>query len=644
MLMRSKLYFVYFLLLISYRGISQNIGIGTTRPDSSAAVDITATDKGVLVPRMSLVSINAILRAAKGLLAYDSVANQLMVNVGTPAAPDWQPVAGSTDSVWNLAGNRGTDPGTQFLGTTDNQPLRFRVNNIPAGELNPVTGNIYWGLQAGRFGTTGFSNIGIGAGALQSDSTNSNQVAVGDSALQNNTGGANNTAVGSKTLLANTTGSFNTAIGANSLAANNTGSSNTATGFGSLAANTNGQENVANGQEALASNISGSFNVAFGFQSLFNNTTATSNTAIGVESLFSNTTGASNTATGSTALFSNTTGNSNVANGISSLFANTTGSDNTAVGFEALLFNSTGIGNTAVGSRALFSNDAGGGNVAIGQNAMQGNTNGSSNVAVGNGALGSNTNGADNVAIGFDALSTANIDVFTAPNTAVGTGAGNRFALGGSNTLIGSNAQAWGDGATNCVALGANSQCTKDNQVMLGNSTTFSISGFADFSKLSDGRFKKNIQENVRGLAFIMKLRPVTYQVDITALNRNLGLSSAKHAPTAKSISEGEAIVHTGFVAQEVEQAAKDLGFDFSGVDKPQREGGLYALRYAEFVVPLVKAVQEQQPLIEELGKRHNSLANEMEAVQKSNADQQSRYDDLEKRIERLEETLNKRK
>jgi hypothetical protein len=42
-----------------------------------------------------------------------------------------------------------------------------------------------------------------------------------------------------------------------------------------------------------------------------------------------------------------------------------------------------------------------------------------------------------------------------------------------------------------------------------------------------------------------------------------------------------------------LEAAARKLNYDFSGVDKPKTEGGLYGLRYAEFVVPLVKAVQE---------------------------------------------------
>ena len=57
----------------------------------------------------------------------------------------------------------------------------------------------------------------------------------------------------------------------------------------------------------------------------------------------------------------------------------------------------------------------------------------------------------------------------------------------------------------------------------------------------------------------------------------------------------------TGFIAQEVEKAANELGYDFSGVDKPKNKNDYYGLRYAEFVVPLVKAMQEQQNMIEEM-------------------------------------------
>ena len=63
---------------------------------------------------------------------------------------------------------------------------------------------------------------------------------------------------------------------------------------------------------------------------------------------------------------------------------------------------------------------------------------------------------------------------------------------------------------------------------------------------------------------------------------------------------ESSSIVRTGFIAQEVEAAAQKVGFDFDGVSTPQNETDLYGIRYAEFVVPLVKAMQEQQEIIEQ--------------------------------------------
>ena len=55
----------------------------------------------------------------------------------------------------------------------------------------------------------------------------------------------------------------------------------------------------------------------------------------------------------------------------------------------------------------------------------------------------------------------------------------------------------------------------------------------------------------------------------------------------------------TGFLAQDVEKAAKESGYDFSGVQIPANPDELYSLRYSDFVMPLVKAVQEQQKIIE---------------------------------------------
>jgi hypothetical protein len=69
-----------------------------------------------------------------------------------------------------------------------------------------------------------------------------------------------------------------------------------------------------------------------------------------------------------------------------------------------------------------------------------------------------------------------------------------------------------------------------------------------------------------------------------------------------------EQIVYTGLVAQEAEQAARATGYDFSGVDAPKSDKDLYALRYSDFVMPLIKTMQEQQQLIKQLQIQLNEL------------------------------------
>ena len=112
-----------------------------------------------------------------------------------------------------------------------------------------------------------------------------------------------------------------------------------------------------------------------------------------------------------------------------------------------------------------------------------------------------------------------------------------------------------------------------------------------------------------------MKLRPITYHLDVHRLASYLQEDQRRDengnpyiaAPSDndyRSRNEKEAIQYTGFIAQEVEAAAREVGFDFSGIDAPKNNNDLYGLRYAEFVVPLVKAVQEQQEIIEKQDKR----------------------------------------
>jgi len=339
-----------------------------------------------------------------------------------------------------------------------------------------------------------------------------------------------------------------------------------------------------------------SYNVFIGSSAGLNTTTGINNTAGGHVALFKNTTGSSNTAVGFNALSGNTTGSNNTANGVVALDANTTGNYNTADGYSALNNNTTGPYNTANGANALYSNTTGAYNTANGMYALYYNTIGGGNTASGISAGSFNDNNVYCTFIGYDANQSVSTDF------------------------------------TNSTALGHSSRITASNQVRIGNSSVTSIGGYEPWTNLSDGRFKKNVKENVPGLAFIDQLHAITYTMDVTKLRDFLGEDEqneiivgedkmlrekdpAAEALIQKGIEEKEKIIRTGFSAQEVEEAAKKIGYDFYGVDKPQNEHTPYGLRYSEFVVPLVKAVQELSKMNDELQKQNEAQQKEIDEM-----------------------------
>ncbi len=283
----------------------------------------------------------------------------------------------------------------------------------------------------------------------------------------------------------------------------------------------------------------------------------------------------------------------------------------TAFGSGALEVN-TGGGNTAVGANACGNNVGGSENTCMGWNAMNQASTLSENTAIGSWA-GTDLIGSQNTAVGAYALSNAQ-----ARNTAIGYDAGNSW-LHNDCVFIGYNATGTAT-RTNAIAIGYNRTVTANNQVRIGNSSMTSIGGQVEWTTLSDARTKRNVSANVHGLDFILKLRPVTYNYDAHATAALLKEDMRDdHDGAGPHVAEADAatrqgrdeqgrINYTGFIAQEVEQAAKEVGYDFSGVDAPKNAEDLYGLRYAEFTVPLVKAVQEQQALIEELMHRIEAL------------------------------------
>ena len=442
-------------------------------------------------------------------------------------------------------------------------------------------------------GATGFINSTFGYYAGHDlAATSTGNSFFGAYSGRNNTGGAGNAFFGRESGYSNTTGSFNIAIGQEALLNNQTGIYNVAVGTQSLSRNLS-NHNTAVGSSALSYNTSGYANTAVGSAALLENVSGIFNTAVGYSAMLGNTIGSQNTALGSDALFTNDTGFSNTSVGFQSLY-NTTKSRNTAIGAKAMFSTTTGHSNTASGYYALYENTTGYYNVASGSNAMRLNVSGNFNTAVGYHAMGDNTRGSHNSASGFRALDNNTTGIH---NSALGSHALNHITTGNYNTGLGYNAgPAMGD-LVNTTAIGYLAAPTASNQVRVGNSGVTSIGGQVSWTTFSDGRFKKDVKEDVSGLDFIKNLRPVSYVVEKSALNKFLNVSdSSNTSAEARNIPMRQ----TGFVAQEVEAIVKKTGYVFYGVDAPKNESDHYGIRYAEFVVPLVKAVQELSTKVEE--------------------------------------------
>jgi hypothetical protein len=282
----KRLVAICFISCLSLFSLAQTVAINTdgTAANTSAMLDIKSTSKGMLVPRMNAVQRIGITTPANGLLVYDT--DSLAFSYFDGAMWIFLKGNNNINGQWNLKGNAGTTA-ANFIGTTDVQDLRFKVNNQPFGFLGSTNRNIFWGENSGVGNTTGTRNIAIGTGAGANNLDRSNLVAIGDSALYNNGVGATvfnqateNTAVGSKSLFTNTVGNSNTATGIGSLQGNSIGSFNTAMGNYALSSN-NGSSNTGIGSYALNSNTTGYLNTTLGAFSDVLSTNLNNATAIG---------------------------------------------------------------------------------------------------------------------------------------------------------------------------------------------------------------------------------------------------------------------------------------------------------------------------------------------------------------------------
>ena len=138
-----------------------------------------------------------------------------------------------------------------------------------------------------------------------------------------------------------------------------------------------------------------------------------------------------------------------------------------------------------------------------------------------------------------------------------------------------------------------------DNQGYIGQSNRrwqaiYAVDGSIE---TSDEREKTEIKPTTLGLDFIKDLKPVSYKW-IDAEQQNKGKDKREHQ---------------GLIAQQVAETVEKYGIDknsFGGLDiqKTDKYNDFHGMTYSQLIAPLIKAIQEQQTLIESLTARIAAL------------------------------------
>lgn len=337
----------------------QNVGVGTATPFfkldvRNGSINTDSIYRINFFPVLSIAGTsNLFVGQQAGQVntgAYNMFAGMSAGLVNTTGS--FNTFAGTNAGIFNTIGSLnsffGMDAG--FGNTSGSYNCFFGMN--AGGGTKGGSSNCFFGGNAGIATTSGYSNVGIGKDAMYSNVLGTNIIAIGDSALYGQTSYTIGTiAIGSKAGYSNN-GDYNNFLGYQAGYSNQDGSANLFAGFQSGYSNTNGGENVFLGFQAAQSNTSGDGHVIIGYKAGSSTTTGHHNSFIGELSGYTNTTGSHNSFLGELSGYSNSTGTWNSFFGDSSGRLNSSGNQNTFVGYFAGAANTTGSRNSFFGSLA----------------------------------------------------------------------------------------------------------------------------------------------------------------------------------------------------------------------------------------------------------------------------------------------------
>jgi hypothetical protein len=158
-----------YLFIISFfclpvHSFSQNVGIGTTTPHTSAALDVQSTSKGLLLPRMTIVQRNAISSPTPGLMIFNTDTQSL--EIFTTAG--WFALKNTNYPIEKLLGAIGFESECSIQKTTDGGYIITAQTN--SSEDRDVTGINHgnldcWIVKLNALGTIVWNRLLGGTGS-----------------------------------------------------------------------------------------------------------------------------------------------------------------------------------------------------------------------------------------------------------------------------------------------------------------------------------------------------------------------------------------------------------------------------------------------------------------------------------------------
>jgi Chaperone of endosialidase len=531
--------------ILTYNPANQSIGFNNFTPNQ-AKVDLNGN-----------MYVNGFLTVTNAIgIGYNAGGSSGMLRFNTAgyyegyANDQWNPFVTSSGTNGNILQKGNAFATAMEIGTIDNNPLIFKVNNTIFMSVSNK-GGLYLSDPSNSI------NIGLGAGENTTTASSRTNVNIGFMAGQAGINANGNVAVGAFSLLKNVNGQENVALGVNALY-NNTFNNNVAIGKDALYSNAGAGNNTAIGFQAGYFNVSGTGLTFLGSAAGYSNT-GSNNTFLGSDAGSANIAASNNTFIGYFAGNAHNSGSANVFIGNSAGGIASSATNQVAIGYTAGESN-TGTGNISIGYGA-GKLTTGNSNIIIGLNAGNNPSSGSSNVFIGEQAgeyaTGSQnvfvgkdiadfspgtTGGAQNVIMGFRAgyKNTANNNVY------LGYQAGFQNVAGGGNVFLGNVAGQNNTGSNNVFIgnqVAAGNFAANSNTLVIDNSDNPNPLIFGDFvnNKLgfrivpsannsfeiaygsavkagggswtapSDRRIKTDIQDVENALTIIRKLRPVRY-------------------------------------------------------------------------------------------------------------------------------------